>query len=417
MTNNNTTTTLTADNVALMALSQVAGLTAKRLLALLEMASPSQLWQASRQQWHQWLFAKPATPFQADTRNAIINAVLVAQQTLDLADLATTYAEQHIQLITWGSPQYPPLLAQIADPPVLLYCKGNIGALTGNTIGFVGTRHASAYGKQVTKHLIADLALSNRGVCVVSGLAQGIDGIAHQAALDTGLPTVAVFGTGLNKVFPVAHGQLAADIVASGGALLSEYAPNMGGDRFTFPKRNRVIAGLSYGVIVVEGGQKSGSLITARLALDYNRSVFAVPGNLFSPGSAGPHYLLSKGAVLVTHASDMLADLNWLDSAQPQPDPSPATEATDTPPTQLALLADLPDPPTHSLRSPIIDPIPMTQATTDDPLLALIPYDATLIEWLAQQAHCPMERLGPQLTLLELDGLIALLPGAKVCRR
>jgi DNA processing protein len=411
------TSTLTPDNLALMALSQVPGLTAKRLLALLEVASVSTLWQADRQQWHRWLFAKPATPLQADTRNAIINAVQVAQQTHNFSAMADKLQAQQIQLIAWASPQYPPLLAQIADPPVLLYCKGNLSALTGKTIGFVGTRHASAYGKQVTKQLISDLSPSD--VCVVSGLAQGIDGIAHQAALDNQLPTVAVFGTGLNKVFPVAHGSLASHIVASGGALLSEYPPEMGGDRFTFPKRNRVIAGLSHGVIVIEGGQKSGSLITARLALDYNRSVFAVPGNVFSPGSAGPHYLISHGAVLVTHATDIIADLNWLspeqdqaqEQVQDQANEPLATEAT-IQQTQLAFASQSTTQQLTDQPSPVSPP-----ASTTDPLLALIPYDPTAIEWVAQQAHCSMAQLGPQLTMLELDGFITLLAGAKVCRR
>jgi len=384
---------LTPDQLCLVVLSQISGLSAKRLRLLLEVApSPAALLQANETQLKSYFaelgVGKVPTDLQARTQAGIIQIILASRDQETLQKTQNQLQQAGVTVIGWGDADYPSMLAQIFDPPVILYLKGNPDALVGKTLGFVGTRHASDYGQRAVDHLIAELAPS--GVTVVSGLAQGIDGAAHEAALRYGLPTVAVFGTGLDTVFPVLHKSLARQIVALGGALVSEYPLGMKGDRFTFPKRNRIIAGLSHGVVVVEGGQKSGSLITARLALEENRSVFAVPGNLFSPGSAGPHHLLKNGAVMTTDASDILNDLRWLP-------PYTNTETVEGNQTeQLSMLS---------------------QVAPDSRLLALIPYDPMPIEQVAQRSGLTMEHLASQLTLLELNGKIALLPGAKVCRR
>ncbi|MBA3243334.1 MAG: DNA-protecting protein DprA [Acidobacteria bacterium] len=204
---------------------------------------------------------------------------------------------------------YPPLLREIADPPITLYVRGEWEAcLDAPCVGIVGSRRCSTYGQNVALMLGRDLA--SRGVAIVSGLARGIDAAAHRGALEAGGRTVAVLGTGIDEVYPRDHRKLAVEILERGGALVSQFPLGTPPVAENFPYRNRIISGLSLGVVLVEAAENSGSLITARLAMEQNREVFAVPGNITSRNSFGTNYLIKgAGAKLVQHWQDIAAEL------------------------------------------------------------------------------------------------------------
>lgn len=216
---------------------------------------------------------------------------------------------EKITCLTIDDANYPKLLKEIYDPPFCLFVRGELKAEEFN-LAVVGTRKFSPYGKQVTIDLVSELAL--QGITIVSGLALGIDGIAHETALQNGGRTIAILGTGINRqhVYPAQHCRLADNIVLGGGAVISEYPPGTLPSRFTFPRRNRIIAGLSLGTLVVEAPAESGALITSQYALDNNREVFAIPQNITANNSLGPNNLLKNGAHLVTTANDILEILN-----------------------------------------------------------------------------------------------------------
>ncbi|MDQ5943452.1 MAG: DNA-protecting protein DprA [Patescibacteria group bacterium] len=217
----------------------------------------------------------------------------------------------NIQDITYKSNSFPELLRSISSPPKKLYCLGEIPDLP--MIAIVGTRRPSSYGEQITYRLAYDLA--SAGICLVSGLAYGIDAIAHKAAIDAKGKVVAVLGTPLNTIYPAANRNLAKSILSAGGAIISEYEVGQSTQRFNFPARNRIIAGLSIATIITEADAKSGSLITANFAINNDRMVMAVPGNITNPRSAGPNNLIKLGAKLVTNATDVLAELDLKSSA------------------------------------------------------------------------------------------------------
>ena len=204
---------------------------------------------------------------------------------------------------------FPELIREIADPPKQLYVRGPMPSHQNKWLAVVGSRACTSYGRQVVKHLIGGL----RGypVVIVSGLAYGIDAEAHQAAIDAGLITVAVPGSGLNSdvLYPKANHGLAREIIASGGAHVSEFKPDQKAADYTFPRRNRIMVGLSHATLVIEAQEKSGSLITARLATEYNRELLVVPGSIFSESSKGTHQFLKLGATPVTDARDILQAL------------------------------------------------------------------------------------------------------------
>jgi DNA processing protein len=199
-----------------------------------------------------------------------------------------------------------PTLEQIPDPPHTLYARGEIALEGRHTLTVVGSRKHTAYGKDVVHMLIN--GLRNTPITIISGLALGIDGLAHQAAIDAGLPTIAVPGSGLSWecVYPKYHIPLAKHILASGGGLLSEFSPDTSAAPWTFPKRNRIMAGLSDAVLIIEAQEQSGTLITARLAMEYNRDVLIVPGGITSPSSRGPNGLLRDGAIPILSSTDIL---------------------------------------------------------------------------------------------------------------
>jgi len=205
--------------------------------------------------------------------------------------------------------EFPPLLREISDPPKQLYLRGKWPSFEKKWLAVVGSRAMSPYGKQVVRHLIEGL----RGypVVIVSGLAYGVDAEAHKTALDAGLTTVGVPGSGLdwNILYPKANVGLAHEILKAGGCLLSEEKPDTKAADWTFPRRNRIMVGLSHAVLVVEAKEKSGSLITAKLATEYNRELLVVPGSIFSEESKGTHQFLRLGATAVTSAEDILISL------------------------------------------------------------------------------------------------------------
>jgi len=223
-------------------------------------------------------------------------------------------AEQHlaslrdnqVSLVCYGSSCYPSQLSVIPDPPLFIYYRGDLAALQKPIVAIVGSRAASSYGREVSHRLAKELA--RLGIVVASGVALGIDAQAHRGALAAGGLTIGVLGCGLDVCYPRANGDLYAEIPAH-GLLLSEYPCGTRPDGFRFPARNRIISGLSSGVVVVEAGLKSGSLITARLALDQGREVFAVPGRIDSSKSCGTHWLLRQGACLVRGAEDIVDEL------------------------------------------------------------------------------------------------------------
>lgn len=212
------------------------------------------------------------------------------------------------QIVALGDDCYPALLREIFDPPPLLFALGRLELLEGVKVAVVGSRRSTAYGNAAAERLSADLATV--GVVVVSGMARGIDTAAHVGALEAGGGTIAVFGCGLDVIYPAENRKL-AERIAKEGLLLSEFPFGAPAHPQNFPIRNRTVSGMSEGVVVVEGEQYSGSLITARLALDQNREVFAVPGNITNRMSFGPNLLIKQGAQLVQAATDILDGLNW----------------------------------------------------------------------------------------------------------
>lgn len=219
---------------------------------------------------------------------------------------------------TLEASEFPALLREIPDAPHSLYIRGTLPPPGHRLLSVVGSRRMSTYGKEACEHLIRGLA--GYPISIVSGLALGIDGVAHRAALNAGLHTTAVLGSGLKDqvIYPASHRALARAILDSGGALVSEEAPDFKPRPESFPKRNRIMAGMSHAVLVVEATLHSGTLVTARLASDYNRDILTVPGSLFSENTEGPHLLLSLGATPVRTAGDILQVLGFEEEIQPE---------------------------------------------------------------------------------------------------
>jgi DNA processing protein len=290
---------------------------------------------------------------------------------------------QDIQTLGLTDPDYPEILRSISDPPPVLSVRGKLLKEDSLAVAIVGTRSASAYGLTMARQLSHDLARS--GLTIVSGLAEGIDGAAHEGALEVGGRTVAVLGHGLSMVYPPHHEGLASRIVCS-GALVSEFPWTMEPRRENFPRRNRVIAGLSLGVIVIEAPFKSGALITAREALEQGREVFAVPGQVSSIRSQGCHQLLKDGARLVEDYRDVLEEI--------------------APHLKRQL---------DQFRNQTVDPsasLPSGLSAEEAVVFQAIPEAGpSLVEALVQQTAFPPSKLLGLLTRLELNGLVRQIPG------
>ncbi len=234
------------------------------------------------------------------------------------------------QLITWDDVHYPPLLREIHDPPLLLYAQGNVSLLKQLQFAIVGSRHPTSLGTDIATQFAAEL--SRAGCVITSGLAIGIDAASHRGALTANGKTIAVLGSGLHYIYPRQHQSLAKHILSEEGALLSEFPLHSPPKPAHFLIRNRIISGLSVGVLVVEAAMKSGSLVTARLALEQNREVFAIPGALYNPLTKGCHALIRQGATLVETVHDILSELERFISSSTDITPSPIKVSLDLDP-------------------------------------------------------------------------------------
>ncbi len=286
-------------NKHLLALHQLPKMTNARLF---------KIWQGSHDWESIWKNATACDFKSWGIEDDVAQEFLRAKENIDIDALGKKLEEIEATFISWDDKNYPVLLKELPDPPFLLYVRGDASILSLPCLAVVGTRLMTTYGKQVLDDLLQPLVQS--GLVIVSGLAIGIDAYAHKTTLDHHGKTIAVLGSGVDKIYPANNRKLAEDIVEKGGALISEFPLGMEPTVYTFPIRNRIISGLSKGTLVVEAKESSGSLITAKLALEQNRDVFAVPGNMFSSNMAGTHNLIKKGeAKLVTHATDILEEL------------------------------------------------------------------------------------------------------------
>jgi len=290
------------------------------------------------------------------------------RNSLDLDAELTRLEASGVQALSWDDPAYPSLLREIDDPPPVLYVRGDLRADDRTAVAVVGTRKASIYGREATTCLVTDLA--RHGVTAVSGLARGIGTAAHKTAIEAGGRTIAVLACGLDIVYPAENATLARDIVRH-GALVSEHPLGVKPESSHFPRRNRIMSGLSLGVLVVEAALDSGSHITVRCALDQNREVFAVPGSIFSPGSQGTHRWIREGAKLVTRAEDILEELNMAALG-----------------TQLELQAALP------------------ATGSEASLLRYLSHEPAHVDEVRRRSGLPIADVSSALTMMELKGLV-----------
>jgi DNA processing protein len=287
-------------------------------------------------------------------------------------DLAWLEASSNNHLLTWESPAYPALLKEIADPPIVLYAQGQLAALNSSTLAVVGSRNPSITGSENAYQFAKEIAAY--GVSIVSGLALGIDAQAHLGCLASQGQTIAVLGTGIDCIYPRRHVTLAQQIREK-GLVLSEFplkSPPIAGH---FPRRNRIISGLSLCTLVIEAAIKSGSLITAKMALEQNRDVLAIPGSIHNPLARGCHYLLQQGAKLVTSINDVLNELR-LETQQETADKS-----------------------LFSL------------ATENKNLVKFIGFETTSVDQLMQRSGFSIEQITQEIADLELQGAVIAVPG------
>lgn len=322
--------------------------------------------------------ARPGALASAGLDRRAIDGIAAQRAKLDPAEVWTTVLRTSDGVLTWEDEAYPEPLRHISDPPPVLYLRGEIQPVDRFAVAVVGTRRVTAYGRQVAERLVEELARA--GVTVVSGLARGTDAVAHRAALRAGGRTLAVLGSGLDRIYPGEHAGLAREVAAR-GAVISEFPPGTPPDALNFPRRNRIISGLSMGTLVIEAGETSGALITADFALEQGRDVFAVPGSILSPASVGPNRLIQDGAKLVSGAHDILEELNLAAVAQ-----------------QEAVREALPD------------------NATEAALLRLLSSEPRHIDDLARAAGLPVAEVSSALTMLELKGLARQVGGMNYVR-
>jgi len=371
---------------AFIRLHHEPGLSAQRSAQLMAtFDDPTAIFQASLTKLSTILPKKLATQLLAPPQKQVLYAVETA---LDWG------ATPGCHLVTWADPDYPATLKHMYDPPMLVYVKGDLGCLNKPSVGIVGTRDASSYGLEVAGQLAHDLAQA--GWCVVSGLARGIDAAAHQGALVGAhkLATLAVMGHGLNMVYPPQNVGLAQHILEQHGALLSELSPDNPPRPHQFPRRNRLIAGLVRGVVVVEATQRSGSLITARLANELGRDVFAVPGPVTSPASQGVHALIKQGACLIENANDVLKEFGCTHTTMPTAMAKRSPDNTNDSNSQLV----------QSNHAPVF--LHNKRAPTQTLLLKLIGGTPTQVSQLLLHTKLTPQAMNIELTYLELEGLI-----------
>lgn len=297
---------------------------------------------------------------------------------VDLGAVKSALKHHSISYTVFGDNDYPSLLAELPDPPSVLYYKGTLASLARPTVAIVGSRSASTYGSFYTKKLVDGLA--SAGITIISGLALGIDGVAHRTAVDAHGCTVAVLGNGLDAIYPSSHTHLAQTIIAQGGCICSEYPIGTPSYPAHFPVRNRIIAGLSLGTVVVEAAQQSGSLHTAHAALDYNREVMAVPHALDSAGGEGPHSLIRAGATLVRTCDDIL-DVLGLDNKP---------------------------------REPVANAVPLSKV--DTALLSLLTKEPLHIDDIVVASEYTIGDVSASLAMLEMTGRVRHIGGKRYCK-
>lgn len=345
----------------------------------------------------------------------------------EIEDEIARLAQQGARHLLRSDPDYPLLLTHVPDAPPLLFARGHIDRLSLSSVGIVGARNASTAGLRLAESIAAELAADN--LCIVSGLARGIDAAAHQGALHRGL-TVAAIAGGLDCPYPPEHAKLHHDI-AERGCLITEAPPGTMPQARHFPRRNRLIAGLTQGCLVIEAAERSGTLITARLAESYLRMVFATPGSPLDPRSRGGNRLIRQGCVLVESASDILADLpRHLPARQPAPWTHDSTSDTplfqtvkESPPT---VRQSSPQPcnekkPRASQReqeSQENEAIPdeMSPSTPREHLLTLLSITPMPVDEIVSRCQFSVSTVATALSELELDGIIERLPGGRVAR-
>jgi len=245
----------------------------------------------------------------------LVGRLLDVRHSVDLDALWRRIQEQGIRVLTWLDTAYPRRLRDLEHAPPVLYLRGELDPADEWAVAVVGTRRATAYGRQVAEEVAR--ALVQHGITVVSGLARGVDAVAHRAALDAGGRTLAVLGCGVDVIYPPEHRRLAKRILQQ-GALISDYPPGTQPEAINFPPRNRIISGLSMAVVVVEASKESGALITARFAAEQGREVFAVPGNIYAPQSKGTNRLIQQGAHALLRPRDILEVLDWEQASEQQ---------------------------------------------------------------------------------------------------
>lgn len=343
--------------------------------------------------WMQQLTYRSLDKVLADPEHKLLSYGFKAQDIAELNSIPHDLIEQQIawqlskpthHIIHWQHPAYPEQLKQIASAPFVLYAIGDIELLKQPQVALVGSRNASHYGADNAFSFAKDIA--NKGLVVTSGFASGIDGQAHKGALSVNGKTIAVFGTGVDVIYPARHKTLYQQI-AQTGLILSEFEPGTQPHPKHFPRRNRLISGLSLGVLVVEAAPKSGSLITAKYALEQGREVYAIPGSIHDPRTLGCHQIIQQGAKLVTQTADILNELSawhWL--------------------SEPAEIAEKPEKMQKSDK----------ENFTSNELLVNLDYEVTSIDELVARTQQSIEVVLSQLLDLELQGLIAATSGGYI---
>ncbi len=312
--------------------------------------------------------AAPAELAGAGLGLKVIERVVQARENVDLGKVWERIEKQGIKILTWQDESYPQRLKEIDQPPPVLYIRGEYLPDDHFAVAIVGTRRVTPYGRQITEELSSFLAAN--GMTVISGLARGVDAIAHQTVLKAGGRTIGVLGSGVDKIYPPEHRVLAEQMMEH-GAIISDYAPGTPPDASNFPPRNRIISALSLAVVVVEAGETSGALITAEFAAEQGREVFAVPGSILAPQSKGTNKLIQRGALPLLSVNDLMQALD-------------ITRAGEQKAARKVIPAD----------------------TTEAKLLGILGSEPLHVDEIRSQSELPIEKVSATLALMELKGMV-----------
>lgn len=393
---------LTAQQEAWLSLALIPGVGSTKFIRLLaRFGTPAQVLRAPQRH-----LEDVVGPVLAERICAYKSVVDIDQQRYRLEQYQAT-------VITMDDGAYPPLLAEVYDPPLVLFCRGQLLEEDRGAVAVVGTRKPSAYGQRMAEELSA--GLGGRGITVVSGLAEGIDTAAHRGALNSGGRTIAVLGCGVDHVYPVENAALMHEIVQQ-GCVLSPFPMGIKPSRGHFPYRNRTISGLCQGTVVVEAPPQSGALLTARNAGEQGREIFAVPGQAGHRNSQGPHSLIREGAKLVESVEDILVELDWSERPRQANAPREAVPALKpaaggTPPVPAAAKTAPPSP-TPAPASP-----PAGLSQPEARIFHILGSEGQFVDTIAQRCALSVSETLSSLTLLELKGLVRQYSGKRFARR